>query len=459
MSRQPISSSYLKKRIALLCLLPFLVAPSMVRSQDAVRPSLAGEAASEARRQDIDRIPYNLLVGPIRLRIGASIGVEYNDNINYAEDGTAVAITPGGPVFFQTEQEDDIIIRPQINFDAIWPITQLNTLRLDIGLSYAAYIDHSEANTNGLLISPGSQIAFDIFVGDFRINIHDRMSLQQDPIAQFALNNTADYGRFENYAGISVLWDLNQVLITVGYDHYNYLSTTSRFDYLNRMAEELSGTFGVKLSDAMFAGVEGNAVFTRYDDETVLNDNETYSAGGFFETQITNNARIRLAGGYQWIDFDNNFVTFNFGPPFGTVSIRDKEDQNGWYANGLLTHQLNAAISQSISAGHESQLGVNSNAIRLNYVRHTVNWKVVRNTLLTTEFFYEDAKDTGGIAAYPFSKKGEHLQRYGGALTLGYQLTPHVTLGLRYQYTKKESDVPLRDYEQNRVSLDGTYSF
>jgi hypothetical protein len=53
----------------------------------------------------------------------------------------------------------------------------------------------------------------------------------------------------------------------------------------------------------------------------------------------------------------------------------------------------------------------------------------------------------------------EHVHRYGGALTLGYQLTPHVTLGLRYQYTQKDSDQPLRDYRQNRVALDGTYSF
>lgn len=458
MSRQPISSSCLKKRIALIFLLPLLIVPSVVRSQDAVRPSLAGEAASEARRQDIERIPYNLLVGPIRLRIGASIGVEYNDNINYADDGTVTIATPGGPITVDSDPEEDIIIRPQINFDAIWPITQLNTLRLDIGLSYAAYLDHSEANTNGLLISPGSQIAFDIFVGDFRINIHDRMSLQQDPIAELGLSNVIDYGRFQNYVGISVLWDLNQVLVTVGYDHYNYISTTDRFDYLDRMAEQLSGTIGFKVSDAMFVGAEGNAVFTKYD-QSVLNDNETYSAGGFFETQLTNNARIRLAGGYQWIDFDHNFVTFDFGFPFGVITLPDKQDQNDWYANGLLTHVINASVSQSISAGHESQLGVNSNAIRLNYIRHTVNWKVMRNTLLTTEVFYEHAKDTGGIAAFPFSAKGEHLERYGGALTLGYQLTPHVTLGLRYQYTQKESNVPLRDYEQNRVSLDGTYSF
>jgi hypothetical protein len=132
--------------------------------------------------------------------------------------------------------------------------------------------------------------------------------------------------------------------------------------------------------------------------------------------------------------------------------VADSNDLSDYYANVLLTHRLNAFIRQTLSAGHESQLGVNSNYIKLNYIRHTVSWNVIRNTLLSTEFFYEDANESGGFI-------DEHLHRYGGALTLGYQLTPHVTLGLRYQYTKKDSDVALRSYEQNRVSLDGTYSF
>ena len=429
MSRLLISSSREKfaKRILVAFLLVLLGHASIVYAQDAVRPSLAGEAASEARRQDIDRIPYNLLVGPVRFRLGATFGIEYNDNINLAE----------------VNEQDDVILRPQVNFDAIWPVTQLNTLRMDIGLGYAWYIDHSNANTNNILITPGSQIAFDIFVGDFRINIHDKMSLQQDPVGQLALSNTIDYGRFENVAGVSVLWDLNKALVTLGYDHYTYVSTTSAFDYLNRNAEMLSGSLSFAVTSTTNIGVEANGVFTYYDQQ-VLNDSTTYSVGGFAESQITDNLRFRIAGGYQWIDFDNNgIVSLLFG---------DQSNLSDWYGNLLITHRLNATIKQTLSAGHEGQLGINSNFIALNYVRHTVSWNIIRNTLLSTEFFYEDADDSGGFIR-------EHLHRYGGALTIGYQLTPHVTLGARYQYTQKDSDVALRSYEQNRVSVDGTYSF
>ena len=439
------------KRIALVFLLPLVCAPANMWSQDAIRPSLAGQSAAEARRQDVDRLPYNLELGPVKFRLSATVGAEYNDNINLADDGTAfvVPLGGGGPVLVTTHTQDDVIIRPQVNIDALWPITQLNTFRLDLGLGYSFYLDHSNADTNGVLISPGSQLAFDIFVGDFRINFHDRPSLQQDPIAELALNNVVDYGRFENTGGVSVLWDLNKILLTLGYDHYNYVSLVNDFDYLDRNAEEFSGSAQFMVSSTTGIGVEANGVLTDYD-KKLLNDSTDYSVGGFIETQLTSYLKLRVAGGAQWIDFDDNVVRlFVLGAP---ITFVDKRHLMDYYANVLITHRLNATIKQTVSAGHESQLGVNSNYIVLNYIRHTVSWNIIRNTLLGTEFFYEDADDSGGFI-------NEHLHRFGGALTVGYQLTPHVTIGARYQYTQKDSDVVLRDYQQNRVSVDGTYSF
>lgn len=410
-------------RVSLILAVLLLGLSPSLQAQEAVRPSLAGEAAAEARRQSIEQIPYNLLAGPMRFRFSITTGIEYNDNINLAE----------------TDKQDDIIIRPQFNIDAIWPVTQLNTLRLDLGIGYSFYLNHSNANTNGVLISPGSQLAFDIFIQDFRINLHDRFSLQQDPTAQLQLSNVVDYGRFENTVGVSVLWDLNKAVLTFNYDHYTYVSTTDTFSYLDRNAEVLSFSAYFALTSTTGAGIETTAVYDYYD-QSFLNDSVTYSVGPFLETQVTNYIKLRASAGYQLIDFDSD------------GGVEDTSDANEWYANILLSHRLNAAITQTLAAGHESQLGVNSNFIIVNYVRHTATWAIINRVLLATELFYEDGDDSGGL----FS---EHIQRYGGAATLGYQLTPHITLGLRYQYTQKQSDQPLRDYKQNRVSLDGTYSF
>src|SRR5260370_18907343 len=117
MSRRLISlhRGQLRKSVTLLFVTSMLVATTGVYAQDAVRPSLAGQQASDARQEDVSRIPYNLLLGPVRFRVGASVSAEYNDNVNYAETNT----------------QDDFIITPNLSLDAIWPITQLNTLRLD----------------------------------------------------------------------------------------------------------------------------------------------------------------------------------------------------------------------------------------------------------------------------------------------------------------------------------------
>ena len=456
MSRQASlnSPAFSAGKIVLGLIVLLLCAAPIVRAQDAIRPSLAGEASSEARRQSIDNIPYNLQLGPMKVRFSATLGFEYNDNVNLAEDASALLPAVGGPILVTTQQQSDFIIRPQINVNLLWPITQLNTFRLDLGIGYAFYMDHSDYNTNDILLSPGSQLAFDVFVGDFRINFHDRFSLEQDPVAELSLSNVADYGRFQNTAGVSVLWDLNAAVVTVGYDHYNFISTTDVFDYLDRNAEMVTGSIAITPSSTVSVGVEGAFVDTYYD-QNVLNDSIAYSAGAFLETQITSYLKLRVAGGYQNIDFDS------------TGLVSDFHDVSDYYANLLLSHRVNSVFTHSLSAGHETQLGINSNYITLNYVRHTANWNILYHTLLSTELFYEDADDSGGIFIFvpgpgvplfnPFG--AEHIHRYGGALSLGYQLTPHVTLGFRYQYTQKDSDLPLRDYSQNRVSFDGTYSF
>jgi hypothetical protein len=442
-------------KIGLALLVLLLAAAPIVRAQDAVRPSLAGEAAAEARRQSIDKIPYNLQLGPMKLRFSATLGVEYNDNVNLADEGSAFFPSPFGPILVTSDKQGDFIIRPQLNVNALWPITQLNTLRLDVGIGYAFYMDHSDYNTNGLLVNPGSQLAFDIFVSDFRINIHDRFSVEQDPVSEVTLSNVADYGRFQNTAGISVLWDLNAAVVTVGYDHYNFISTEDTFEYLDRAAEMVNASIAFTPNSTMAIGAEGAYVDTYYD-QNVMNDSITFSAGLFLETQITSYVKLRIAGGYQNMDFDNIGV------------VNDPNNVDDYYANALLSHRVNSVLTHSLSVGHENQLGVNSNYVTLNFVRHTANWNILYHTLLSTELFYEDAETSdgagplfipgvGGFLFNPF--RAEEITRYGGALSLGYQLTQHVTLGFRYQYTHKDSNLLLRDYSQNRVSLDGTYSF
>ena len=77
------------------------------------------------------------------------MGIEFNDNIALSE----------------TNRQSDFIFRPVLNIDSEWRISDLNTLRFNIGISYAKYFSHSEFDTKGVLISPTSELALTFFLG------------------------------------------------------------------------------------------------------------------------------------------------------------------------------------------------------------------------------------------------------------------------------------------------------
>ena len=141
-----------------------------------------------------------------------------------------------------------------------------------------------------------------------------------------------------------------------------------------------------------------------------------YSAGVFLETQITNYLKLRVAGGYQNIDFDN----------IGLVN--DPQDVSDYYANLSLSHRVNSVLTHSLSAGHETQLGVNSNFTTLNYVRHTANWNILYHTLLSTELFYEDAEDSGGSPILVPDSRGFSLQSFRGGTHSSLRRCAHARL-------------------------------
>jgi len=185
-------------------------------SQEALHVSLAGEAAAEARRQVLEQQVGNIKIGRASIFLGARFGLELNDNVNFSD---------------QFRQED-VIVQPGFSLAGSLPLSEVNAFYLSLDISYAKYIQYSEYDR--LLIAPGSQLGFDIYVKDFHFNLHDQISLSQSPVAQGAISGVGTYNEFANTIGLSVDWDLNDLVATVGYDHPHAISTTSYFSYLDR---------------------------------------------------------------------------------------------------------------------------------------------------------------------------------------------------------------------------------
>lgn len=394
-------------------------------AQESHRNSIAGAAAVEARRLHPESQPYTFKSGDLRLLVTPSLEMDWNDNVNLSEKDAL----------------EDFILRPLLQFEGSYPITQRNLLRFSVGVGYDQYLSHDEFSA--LRLVSGSEVAFDLYIKDFWINIHDRFEFVQDPAEQASVAATGRYGGLDNTAGLSTTWDLKDLVLTLGYDHENFIASSEAFDYLNRASELLLGRAGFRLHPRVTAGVEAGGSFTTYEQD-FLNDSQGYSAGVFADWRPGPYFRIQARGGYCALLFDQT-----------SQSITAK-DQDTFYAGLTVGHEITEAVSYSLSGGHELRLGTDADSIEDWYVRPAIDWHVIKNLIFSTYLSYEHGeqgqRDQAGAV-------GETYDWLGAGLGLSHPITKKLSFMLKYRVTLRSSDVASRDYTQNLVGLRLTYQF
>jgi hypothetical protein len=405
--------------VALLVLLTRLVSPA----QEALRYSIAGQAAAEARQIHPESLPYTFKTGELRVLLTPSLGLDYNDNINTVKSAHL----------------DDFILRPLLQVNLNYPVTRYNLLRLDLGVGYDYYFQHPEYS--GLRLQSGSALSFDMYVKDFWINLHDRFQYTQDSAGQSAVAGTGRYGGLDNTAGLSTTWDLQDITLNLGYDHNNFLSSSSEFAYIDHASELVVGRAGFRFHPRLTAGLESTASFTTYD-QKFLNDNKSVSGGLYADWQPGDYFHVQPRAGYTAYLFDQT-------SPFVRAV-----DQDTWYADLTVSHDITEAISYSLSAGHEIRLGIQADTVNVWYFRPSINWRIIKDTGLQTAFFYEHGKQNLGGSTGTLA---ETYDWYGPNLAVSHALTSRINLALNYRLTLRSSDTTSRSYTQNLISLVLTY--
>lgn len=416
--------------VLILVLAGFALSPDFIRAQEPIRQSLAGEDAAAEREVEKEQqsSAYNLKLGPLLLQVDVTQGLEYNDNINLSEDNP----------------EDDIISHSKVQVSGYYPVTEVNSFNFNVGLGYDAYFFNPSANSESVLLAPDSKIGFDLFVSDFRINFYDQFSYTQDPLEVVGVVGTDNFGQYTNAAGVSVDWDLNDVILTGGYEHGNAWVTNSRYDYLDNSSETFTGRATFLVSPTIKAGMESSFSVIDYcknGGTNSLNDGYVYTVGPFVEVQLSPYLTVSGKAGYSGGTFDS-----------GISNIGGNEDISTYYARGTVTNRLNRYFSHSLSAGRETELGINSNYYERNYVEYSTNWAVMRDTSITLLAFYEFIEDSPSITA-------ENIDRYGVALVVGRTLTKRLSMNAGYRFTQNDSDIVGRDFTQNSFTLDFNYRF
>lgn len=391
--------------------------------QEALQNLQALGDLRDQRRAQVASEDHTFKSGDFRLLATPSLGLDWNDNIRTSE----------------FNPESDVIIRPALRLDASYPLTDVNLLTLNLGVGYDHYVDADDLS--GWRVQSGSALSFDLFVRDFNINLHDRFSYSRDSSQEAAVANTADYGSFENTAGLSVAWALPKATLTLGYDHQNVISIESTFDSEDRATEIFSAQAAFVVHPELQAGVEGTASLTAYKQPT-LNDNQAYTAGLFAAWKPGKAFRISPRGGFSLFQFENT-----------STSIRT-EDLNSYYFDLSAVHDITAAFSYRLVLGHQIRLGVQSDVIEESYIRPSLTWRAFKRTALQFGLSYEHGDGGVGNQAGGLPETYDWVTATVGA---NWQVVEKVSLGVNYRLTLRMSDIAGREYNQNVIGLAVTY--
>ena len=416
--------------------------------------------------------PYNLKLGPIALTASAGFGIDFVDNLNLAS----------------TNKTGDIVLSPSLSIQGVWQVTKLNNLDLRMTIGYTKYIDHPNLDTQTALISPDSVIRLNVYVGDIKFVFHEQFSLQEDPVASGGVSGVAKFGRFVNTIGVTGLWDLNDVVWSLGYDHYNFTTTGSsastdaqannNVSVLDHSTEQLSTAISLKFGPTTALGLEGTAAYSQYPKNSAA-DATNYSLGPFLDLQVTRYTHVTLGVGYQIYSSQNGgtgttpeFLTNTginglaanggaTGVPTGsqTGTNRPSGNSNGYYVNLSLVHRLNSFYQDRLSLGREFQVGLLADRTDTTFIRYSSTWAFSRRLALSTSLDYEDVKQTTQFANSFGGASLPNYRFFGGTLTTSYQITKKLSVGLSYQYSRRFSDNPLQEYAQNRFAIQFGYQF
>jgi hypothetical protein len=368
---------------------------------------------------------YNLKWGRLSARVSGSVSTEYNDNINLADHDAL----------------DDFIFEPNVGIGFILPLSEINILQFDLGLGYRVYVNNPELNS--FQITPDSQLVYHLRAGKTEITVHDKFSIQVDPLSRPELSGTnnavLDYKRFINDIGFETSYEVVKDLTLVGsYDFLTDRSISGSFKELDRNDHLFTLAAFRPLNSKVTVGLGSSYTMMEYV-EPIQNDGTIFSVGPRVMVKATD--FISLDGG----------VNYTLSDYQQTGTIGDASNFEGVTASGQIRHILNSKTHHYLRYVKSLNPGIGSNFTDDQQVQYGLGLRASSSVTLDTSFSYE-AFDVSGANA----ESGTRNIWYIGST---FHISKTWDAGLAYSFSWKNSDQPNRDYTQNRVMVRLTRNF
>lgn len=408
--------------------------PPTTLSQEA--PAVPSPADEEADQEVLrpERPRYNIPWGNGGINFSLGLQGQYVDN---------VFLTHRNP-------SDDFILVPECNIAAFVPIGRSNTIVLDLGIAYYYYVQNTRLNTGTPLINPNSELAFNLRTGDFLFRFSESFSYQESPVYEtggqfYNLYNTGRFARYLNRAGVSMKWDLHDLVVDASYYHENLLANGSTYNYIDHASELFAADTMLTLTPVVTAGLETGGSINRFDNSPQY-DTWRVRGGPGFRLNLSQFVQVRLGAGYERIEYDSSFA-----------SSAGLKPQNTYYAYGAIDHQINRFFSHTLQGGHDNQLGFNAANLERTYVGYNLRWSPKRSISVSPGIslsLYDESYGPDAVGLYR-----EKFRYLSPNVLVHYEPDRHWRANLGWEYRLKDSDTEESGYERNLVRLEVIYQF
>jgi hypothetical protein len=403
------------RRAGWCVILGLSLAAGHVRAQEALRTAIEADRAYELRQVTASWADDPMRLGPIQLAVEAGLEAEWNDN---------VTVSDANPL-------EDYILRPQVDLQASWPMTDPLRLSFGVGVGYTIYLQGNRDDR--LLLTPGSELALDLRIQDVLLTLYNQVRYQDDPVSEPGLSETSEFAQVSNTAGVRATWFLQDWRLQAGYSHFNFWSLTDNYRYLDRASDQVYARVGLALAPATQIGVEASGSITRYD-RPIRNNFHSASVGPFAEWRVTEHLGLRLRGGYVHYDFEERPGVLRLDP------------LDTYYVGLTADHRLTPFLSHWLAATREVRVAIEAEYAEHFQAEYGVRWNLLEPVTVSVEVFYDHSNE-------PRPVQDERYQREGFALEVGWELTERMRAQVGYRFIVRDSNLPVRDYTQNRVLI------
>jgi hypothetical protein len=426
------------------------------------------------------RGPYNIRLGPVSALFSAGTTVSYTDNALFTEQALG--------------RSDDIVVTPMFNTTLEWPVTDMNSLRIDVGIGYQKHLIQEQLDT--LTVSPNSTIDWMVIAGNVRISLFNQTSTpatlaQRPELVTTGSAETAAFRRIQNQVGMSAAWIMSRDLSLQGGYSYTLergIAGSKSFDVLDRDSHIASAALYRRLGPVWTVGTSASASTQAFLTD-FQNGSTSYSGGLLAAWQPGRYFNVSTHVRYTVTQFDQS----------GRVT--DTSNFSGITYDLSLSHRFRRYWEYAVTAGRGANTGFGNNFTEQLFANVVLSWNATERATLQLTGGYVNSKDSGsalslpreafrigpesfrpgvpgmvddglgelyyfppgaadlgnGIVSLPLP--GQISDSYTVGLALNHRFSNKLSGNLSYTYSLRSSDLQLRNFNQNTVMLGLNYQF